>query len=74
WPDFDQNANDITIFIKGLSNETAVIKHPTEKNEDGQPSDVFLRKTLELSYKVKGDPSARSGVSIEFNEKRWIMR
>ena len=74
WPDFDKNAKKIMLFITGLSNETAVIDHPIEKDENGQPKKVFLRKTLELTYSVKGDPISRYGVSLEFQSKRWIMR
>jgi hypothetical protein len=74
WSDFDANAKDIKIFIEGLSNETAAIEHPTAKDDTGNPQRIFLRKTLELSYGVKGDPAIRSGVSLSFKGKRWIMR
>lgn len=74
WPDFDKNAKNITLFITGLSNETAVIDHPVAKDENGQPQKVFLRKTLELKYAVKGDTASRNGVSLVFIAKRWIMR
>jgi len=42
-------------LIAGLSNETVVIDHPTAKDETGKPAKVYLRKTLELSYKLGGD-------------------
>jgi hypothetical protein len=74
WPDFDKNAKNITLFITGLSNETAVVNHPVAKDENGQPLKVFLRKTLELKYAVKNDPVSRDGVSFSFEGKRWIMR
>ncbi len=74
WQDFDVRAKNITLFITGLSNETAVIDHPVVKDQSGQPQKVFLRKTLELKYAVKGDPASRYGVSVDFKGKRWIMR
>ncbi|MBN1806278.1 MAG: hypothetical protein JW837_13605 [Sedimentisphaerales bacterium] len=74
WPDFDVKAKSVKLFIAGLSNETVVIKHPVAKNEFGNPLNVFLRKTLELSYDFKGDPAIRSGASLTYKGKRWIMR
>ena len=75
WRDFNDKAKDITIFITGLSNETAVVNHPLLKEDpSGRPQQVFLRKTLELKYTVKGDFSSRYGMSVDFKGKRWIMR
>ena len=74
WPDFDGRAKNIKIFISGLSNETVAIDHPVARDEAGKPVKVFLRKTLELSYDVKGDPGTRSDADIVFKSKRWIMR
>lgn len=74
WPDFDEKAKNITLFITGLSNETAAVDHPVAQDENGLPKKVFLRKTLELKYAVKGDPTSRLGVRVNFNGKRWIMR
>ncbi|MDD5457924.1 MAG: hypothetical protein PHF37_00810 [Phycisphaerae bacterium] len=74
WPDFDPQAKDFKLFIEGLSNETAVIEHPDKVNENGEPLKVFLRKTLELNYSVKGDSSLRSGVRLDFENQQWIMR
>ena len=74
WPDFDANAKGIKIYIAGLSNESAMVEHPVEKGKDGRPVKVFLRKTLELSYGVKGDADARSDDSLIYEGKSWIMR
>jgi hypothetical protein len=74
WPDFDAKAKSIKIFIGGLSNETAIISHPIERDENGRPKRVFLRKTLELNYDIGGDPAFRSEARLEFKDKRWIMR
>lgn len=74
WPDFDEKATNIRLFITGLSNETAVVNHPIAKDETGAPLQVFLRKTLEISYDLKSDPSLRSSENLAYKGKRWIMR
>jgi len=74
WPDFDAQAQGIKVFITGLSNETAAIDHPIAKDKTGKPVKVFLRKTLELSYKLRGDTALRSDVKVAYEGKRWIMR
>ena len=74
WPDFDVQAKNIKLFVTGLSNETVVIDHPVAKDKTGKPIRVFLRKTLELSYAFRGDPSLRSDANLAYRGKRWIMR
>ena len=74
WPDFDPKAKGIKLFLAGLSNETVVIDHPVAKDQTGKPVRVFLRKTLELSYTLGGDPAFRSDVKMIHKGKRWIMR
>ncbi|MFQ6036185.1 MAG: hypothetical protein ACE5NM_10135 [Sedimentisphaerales bacterium] len=74
WPDFDLQAKNIKIFITGLSNETVAIDHPIAKDKMGEAVKVYLRKTLELSYSLRGDPALRSDVGIAYKDKRWIMR
>jgi len=68
WPDFDRDAAGVDIFISGLSNETVAIDHPIK------PQKIYLRKTLELSYSLRGDPAIRSSLKPEFQTKRWVMR
>lgn len=74
WPDFDVQAKNIKVFISGLSNETVVIDHPVAKDEKGRPVQVYLRKTLELSYSLPGDTSIRSYAKLTYKGQRWIMR
>jgi hypothetical protein len=74
WPDFDARAGSVKLFIAGLSNETTVIDHPTAKDKEGRPVKVYLRKTLELNYKIAGDPAFRSEVKPAYEGKRWVMR
>ena len=74
WPDFDAQAKNIKVFITGLSNETVAIDHPIAKDEAGKPVKVYLRKTLELSYVLRGDTSLRSEDDLSYKGKRWVMR
>jgi len=74
WPDFDEKVKNIKVFILGLSNETAAIDHPVEKDGEDKAVKVYLRKTLELSYSVSGDPTLRSYAKLSYKGKRWIMR
>ena len=74
WPDFDLQAKEVKIFISGLSNEIALIDHPIQKQADGNPAKVILRKTLELDYTLGSDPVFRNETTLEFKAKTWIMR
>jgi hypothetical protein len=74
FPDFDPDAKHVSIFMGGLSNETAVTYNPTEKDENGNPVKVILKKTLELQYDIFGDPSLRDSQTLDFTGMRWVMR
>jgi hypothetical protein len=74
WPDFDPNAKTAMVFISGLSNETVAVDHPTQKDASGNPVKVYLRKTLELTYSIGGDPAFRSDQKLKYVSKRWVMR
>ena len=74
WPDFDEQVKNLKVFITGLSNETAVVDHPVSKNAAGGPVKVYLRKTLEISYTLSGDPALRSYAKLTYKGKRWVMR
>ncbi len=74
WPDFDEKAKEIKIYITGLSNETAFVTHPVAKDNNGQPLIVFLRKTLELTYKLESASEQRSDANLIYESKRWVMR
>src|SRR4030042_117005 len=74
WPDFDAKAKNISLFLAGLSNETVSVEHPTEKDADGNPKKLYLRKTLELQYSIGGDEKLRSGSKLAYKGKAWVMR
>jgi len=75
WQDFDTQALGFKVFISGLSNETAVIPHPVAVDKTtGRAVPVYLRKTLELAYALRGDPALRSSVEVVPKDHSWVMR
>ena len=74
WQDFDPQATSFQVFISGLSNETAVIAHPVARDGNGNPVPVYLRKTLEATYGLRGDPALRSSVEVVYKGQDWVMR
>ena len=74
WKDFDPQATSFKVFVGGLSNETATVRHPVAVDQGGQPLQVFLRKTLQLNYSLRGDPAMRPSVETVYTSQNWIMR
>jgi len=74
WRDFDRQATGFHMFIGGLSNETAVVPHPVAVDASGAPVPVYLRKTLDVSYALRGDPALRASVEIVPKGQSWVMR
>jgi hypothetical protein len=74
WPDFDEKAKNISIFIAGLSNETIAIDHPVKTDKKGKPVKIFLRKTLKLDYSIGGDETLRANATLVYKNKSWVMR
>ena len=74
FPDFDPNARTVNIFISGLSNEIVAVDSPSEKDQDGNPAKILLRKTLQLTYSIAGDPKVRADQNLKLEDKRWVMR
>jgi len=84
WPDFDEQAGQIDIFISGLSGETQVVQlpnpvekvTPTPECDDivEQVTEVVLRKTLELTYALPGEASARLTTPATLVARQWVMR
>ena len=74
WPDFDPRAQKASLYFTGLSNETAVVAHPIAKDANGQPRQVFLRKTLELNFDLRSETPFRTQADVTFKDKRWVMR
>ena len=74
FKDFDPKAKSLSVFVEGLSNETATLEHPSDKDSDGNPVVVRLRKTLKINYKTPGDNTAKSSRSLVFDSLEWVMR
>ena len=75
WSDFDTQALGFKMFMTGLSNETAVVSHPVAVDAaSGRPVPVYLRKSLELIYALRGDPVLRSSVEVVYKGQAWVMR
>jgi len=74
WQDFDPQAASFKVFVGGLSNETAIVRHPVAVDQAGQPVQVFLRKTLELDYSLHSDPAIRPSVETVYSGQKWVMR
>jgi hypothetical protein len=74
WPEFDPTAKQVSLFIAGLSNETAAVKCPVLKDAQGKPAEVYLQKTLQLFYTNTTDPVLRSQAVLNFVKQDWVMR
>ncbi len=80
WRDFDPKAKAFTVFVGGLSGETAVMKNPAfdESKPEGEenPRRFVLRKTLAVPYRLPGSEEARSLAEPERvpDGLKWIMR
>jgi len=84
WPDFDPNAGQVSIFVGGLSGETASIPLPSPitvvqadwrgREKTVTKDHLLLVKTLELQYNIPGEKSARRFLTPRLIKKRWVMR
>ncbi len=68
WPAQKLDVNEMSLFIAGISGETAEVRNPAT----GQP--VLLRKTLQRDYLVPGDVVPRGSRPCEVVSQRWVMR
>lgn len=74
WEEPEAELGSITIFVSGLSGETAVLKDSQDKpltDKDGNP--IVLRKTLQLDYTVRGD-ELYAGDPVVKTGDSWVMR
>lgn len=68
WPAGEQSITEMSLFIAGISGETARVTNPLT----GEIK--LLRKTLQRDYSVPGNPRARGSKPAELTEQRWIFR
>lgn len=68
WKVDDIRMNEVSLFVSGISGETARIQDPLTGE------DIILRKTLQRDYLAPGDLLARGDEPIPFVRERWVMR
>jgi len=68
WPVGSLDVNEISLFIGGISGETARIAHPTSGEA------VIMRKTLKRNYLIRGMAAARTADPAELVSEEWVMR
>lgn len=68
WPARNLNITELSLFIAGISGETARVTDP----RTGE--DVLLRKTLQRNYTIPGNPGARGSTPVELDSHHWIFR
>jgi hypothetical protein len=75
WPDFDPRAKEISLFIEGLSNETAALPLPESQQPQAEKTEpVVLQKTLQLKYAIGGDEKLRETAVLKEISSDWVMR
>lgn len=75
WEEPRPRVPGFTVFVAGLSGETATPTDPEGKpllDKDGQP--VVLRKSLALNYTTRGDEFYAGEDKVERLKRVWVMR
>lgn len=68
WPAVSLSVTELSVFIAGISGETARVKHPINGQE------IILRKTLQRDYLVPGSALARGSQPVELVSQQWVLR
>ena len=68
WRAGNLRVNELSMFIAGISSDTARIEHPVT----GQ--DLVLRKTVQRDYLVPGDLLPHGSKPVELVTEHWVMR
>jgi hypothetical protein len=68
WPMPTTDLTEISVFVRGLSGETAKVKNPVTKK------DVVLHKTLQRDYLIPGNVLDRGTEPAELVSEQWIFR
>jgi len=76
--DFDRTANEVTVYVGGLSGEIVSVPNPSfdpEKPESAENMRFFpLRKTLAIPYDIPGDERTRQQAPPVRKKTDWVMR
>jgi hypothetical protein len=67
WEEPTPEMGRFSVFVTGLSGETAEVKMPTGKK-------AILRKTLQLNYLIRGDEFYPGEDEVNENPETWVMR
>jgi hypothetical protein len=68
WPANDIDVNELSIFVAGISGETAKVANPVSGDEQ------ILQKTLQINYHIAGDVLPRGSTPVEVVSTEWILR
>ena len=68
WPADLLNVNQISMFVAGISGETARERNPVTREQ------VILYKTLHREYLIRGDARMRGSEPVEEVAESWVMR
>jgi len=68
WPAKRLDVNEISLFIAGISGETARVKNPVNSEE------IILRKTLQRNYLIAGNAADRGSEPLELVSEEWVLR
>jgi|SoiMethySBSTD1v2_1073268.scaffolds.fasta_scaffold00162_10 hypothetical protein len=68
WRPMQLSANEISMFIAGISGETARVKNPANGQE------IILRKTLQRDYLVPGSAVDRGSKPVDLVAQQWVLR
>ena len=68
WPAQDTTVNELSLFVSGISGETARVANPLNGEQ------IILRKTLHREYLIRGSALARGSMPIELDREEWILR
>lgn len=68
WPAKRLDVNELSLFVAGLSGETARVKNPVNGQE------IILRKTLQRNYLIPGNAVDRGSQPIDLVSQEWVLR
>jgi len=68
WPASEDDVDELSIFISGLSGETTRVQLP------GMEEPVLLSKTLMLRFNTPGSPTTPQNQPVIQRDEQWVMR
>lgn len=79
WPATHPEVSTVRVFVRGLSGETATVRHPVVRERpDGRRDvtfeDVLTIRTLMLTYDLPGRPDTPQFQPVVAEGSRWVMR